>query len=109
MIGIKFYPKNATTNSTHGTDKIENMSKILQIMEKYNIPLLIHGESDRVVDVSQSQEMFYEMEDENKPVEYVELENGTHYLTIQRNRNKLFETMTRFLREHLLDEKKPAQ
>ena len=71
--------------------------------------LLIHGESDRVVDVSQSQEMFYEMEDENKPVEYVELENGTHYLTIQRNRNKLFETMTRFLREHLLDEKKPAQ
>ena len=29
MIGIKFYPKNATTNSTHGADKIENVSKIL--------------------------------------------------------------------------------
>ena len=90
-------------------DDLEQRSPYYRINEIKAPMLLIHGESDRVVDVSQSQEMFYEMEDENKPVEYVELESGTHYLTIQRNRNKLFETMTRFLREHLLDEKKPAQ
>ena len=79
MIGIKFYPKNATTNSTHGTDKIENMSKILQIMEKYNIPLLIHGESTKYndtlkrVDVFKREKVFIEIELKNIIKKYPKL------------------------------------
>ena len=68
---IKLYPKNATTNSAYGTDKIENMSKILQTMEKYDIPLLIHGESTKYsdtlkrVDVFKREKVFIETELKN--------------------------------------------
>ncbi len=45
MIGIKYYPKSATTNSHQGVENIKNVYDILEIMEKENIPLLIHGEN----------------------------------------------------------------
>lgn len=63
--------------------------------------LLLHGEDDRVVDVYQSREMFEELEDLNKDVNYVELKNGDHYLSIQRNRHRLFAEMDTFLKTHL--------
>ena len=44
MIGIKYYPKSATTNSQQGVENIQNVVDILQIMEKEEIPLLVHGE-----------------------------------------------------------------
>ena len=50
--------------------------------------LLVHGKNDRVVDVAQRREMFGEMEDEGNKIEYIELENETHYLMIQKNRNR---------------------
>ncbi len=63
--------------------------------------LLIHGENDRVVDAEHSRMMAEEMQDEGKTVEYIELENGTHYLSIQRNRHKTFAAMEKFLKTHL--------
>ena len=45
MIGIKYYPKSATTNSNAGVDNIESVFDILALMEKMNIPLLVHGEN----------------------------------------------------------------
>lgn len=45
MIGIKYYPKSATTNSHHGVDGLESVFNILKIMEEKNIPLLVHGEN----------------------------------------------------------------
>ena len=45
MIGIKYYPKSATTNSHEGVSNIENVFNILEIMEIEQIPLLIHGEN----------------------------------------------------------------
>ena len=41
MIGIKYYPKAATTNSEHGVSNIKDVFHILKIMEQENIPLLI--------------------------------------------------------------------
>lgn len=71
-------------------------------VDKIQIPvLLLHGEDDRRVDVMQSRIMAKEMQAKNKQVKYVELENGDHYLSIQRNRHALFENMQEFLREHL--------
>lgn len=45
MIGIKYYPKSATTNSNEGVDNINSILDILSIMEKMDIPLLVHGEN----------------------------------------------------------------
>ena len=70
--------------------------------EKIQIPmLLIHGDKDRVVSVRQSREMAEELGSLNKPVEYLELENGDHYLSIQRNRYAAFNAMSVFLKKHL--------
>ena len=45
LIGIKYYPKSATTNSEQGVKNLENVYHILEVMESEDIPLLIHGES----------------------------------------------------------------
>lgn len=89
-------------------DDLKERSPYYRVEEIKAPLLLVHGEDDRVVDVVQSREMFDEMKDEGKQVEYIELVNGTHYLTIQRNRSALFDAMTKFLRDHLQSEKKPA-
>ncbi|MEP0355087.1 prolyl oligopeptidase family serine peptidase, partial [Paraglaciecola sp.] len=70
--------------------------------DKVNIPMLfIHGEDDRVVDIVQSEIMVEELEDLDKDVEFIELENGDHYLSIQRNRHATFKAMDTFLKKHL--------
>lgn len=72
------------------------------LVEKFKSPLLlVHGEDDRVVDVEQSRELADELSDIDKPVEYLELENGDHYLSIQRNRHAFFKAMDEFLKQHL--------
>ena len=47
FIGAKLYPTNATTNSSFGISKIENIFPALEILELLNKPLLIHGEKVR--------------------------------------------------------------
>jgi dipeptidyl aminopeptidase/acylaminoacyl peptidase len=42
-----------------------------------------------------------ELEDLDKEVKYVELENGDHYLSIQRNRHRVFSEMDSFLKKYL--------
>ncbi len=70
--------------------------------DKVKIPMLfIHGEDDRVVDIVQSEIMVEELEDLDKDVEFIELENGDHYLSIQRNRHATFKAMDAFLKKHL--------
>ncbi|TDF34770.1 S9 family peptidase [Alteromonadaceae bacterium M269] len=70
--------------------------------EKIVTPLLlIHGEQDRVVDVKQSRMMAKKLKSLDKPVTYIELEDGDHYLSIQRNRDTTFSEMDSFLKKHL--------
>jgi dipeptidyl aminopeptidase/acylaminoacyl peptidase len=70
--------------------------------KKVQIPMLfMHGEKDRVVDVEQSRDMVEELKDLGKKVEYLEFENGDHYLSIQRNRHAAFKAMDDFLKKHL--------
>jgi dipeptidyl aminopeptidase/acylaminoacyl peptidase len=72
--------------------------------EKVKIPMLfLHGEDDRIVDVEQSRMMVDELQDLDKPVEYIEFESGDHYLSIQRNRHAAFKAMDTFLKRHLAD------
>ncbi|WP_153913036.1 alpha/beta hydrolase family protein [Shewanella sp. TC10] len=63
--------------------------------------LLIHGDKDRVVRVQHSEDMFEELDDLKKPVEYIELENGDHYLSNNEHRIKTFVAIEAFLQKHL--------
>ena len=70
--------------------------------EKVNIPMLfLHGEQDRVVDVKHSRMMVKKLKGMNKDVQYIELEDGDHYLSLQKNRHQTFEAMDKFLKKHL--------
>ncbi|WP_285163691.1 alpha/beta hydrolase family protein [Shewanella goraebulensis] len=67
-----------------------------------NVPvLLIHGDKDRVVRVQHSEDMFEELEDLKKPVQYIELENGDHYLSNNDHRVKTFMAIEAFLSKNL--------
>lgn len=59
--GIKLYPAGATTNSDSGVTDIANCSKVLEAMEKHDLPLLIHAEvADPDVDVFDRESVFIE-------------------------------------------------
>jgi dihydroorotase len=44
VIGVKLYPAGVTTNSSNGVSNIQDCYKIFEWMEKYDLPLLVHGE-----------------------------------------------------------------
>jgi dipeptidyl aminopeptidase/acylaminoacyl peptidase len=96
------------TNSKFVKNQIGNDSDDLEARspyyhaEKVNIPMLfLHGADDRVVDVEQSRMMVDKLQKLDKSVEYIEFENGDHYLSIQRNRHAAFKAMDVFLKTHL--------
>tara|TARA_B100001287_G_C22627752_1_gene503438 strand:- start:65 stop:1081 length:1017 start_codon:yes stop_codon:yes gene_type:complete len=61
LIGIKYYPKSATTNSDFGVSKLDSVLHILKIMEIEKIPLLVHGESiEKNVDIFDRENVFIE-------------------------------------------------
>jgi dihydroorotase len=43
-IGVKLYPANATTNSTAGVTNYRNVTRVLERMQKIDMPFLMHGE-----------------------------------------------------------------
>ena len=70
--------------------------------DKVKIPILLaHGEDDRVVDFRQSAEFADKLAGLGKEVKYLKLQNGDHYLSIQRNRHAFFTEMDAFLQQHL--------
>ncbi len=74
----------------------------LKHAEKITKPvLLIHGDKDRVVDVKQSKKMFKRLKSKGKPVEYVEVNKGNHYLSHNNHRLETFRAMNAFLDKHL--------
>ena len=57
--GIKFYPKGVTTNSSKGVSNYRGYFHIFELMEKFNLPLQIHGEvNDRNVDEFDREKIF---------------------------------------------------
>ena len=57
----KLYPANATTNSAHGVTDIKNIYPVLEMMQRINMPLLVHGEvTDKAVDIFDREAIFIE-------------------------------------------------
>jgi dipeptidyl aminopeptidase/acylaminoacyl peptidase len=70
--------------------------------EQLNIPsLLIHGTKDRSVKVQHSRRMHKALAKLDKDVKYVELDDGTHYLSNNEHRLRAFEEMDVFLGRYL--------
>ena len=81
-----------------------HLKKISPINHVKNIKapvLLIHGEHDKVVPIKQSEEMFDEMEDEDKDVIFLELEKGDHYMSTADNRMKAMLAIDAFVKKHI--------
>jgi len=58
---VKYYPAGATTNSDSGVTAIEKCSGVLDAMQKYGLPLLVHGEvTDAAIDVFDREQVFIE-------------------------------------------------
>ncbi|WP_448546737.1 alpha/beta hydrolase family protein [Thalassotalea fusca] len=82
-------------------DTLERQSPI-NYAKQINIPiLLIHGEDDRVVDVRHSRNMFDELKDYDKKVDYIELPQGNHHLEIEKNRLAVLTSLEKFLSVYL--------
>lgn len=74
--------------------------------DKITIPvLLLHGDKDRVVKVQHSREMFDELKSRKKNVEYIELENGDHYLSNNDHRLTTFKALDKFLADNLKNQR----
>lgn len=57
--GVKLYPAGATTNSDSGVTDIAKCNAVLAAMEKYGLPLLVHGEvTNSLVDVFDREQVF---------------------------------------------------
>jgi len=57
--GVKLYPANATTNSAAGVTDYKKVMRVLERMEKIDMPFLMHGEeTDPEVDVFDREKAF---------------------------------------------------
>ena len=83
------------------SDKLEANSPV-NFAKSINKPvLLVHGSDDSVVPIYHSREMEDELDDEDKDVTYIELEDGDHYLSYQPHRIKTLQAFLDFFDKHL--------
>lgn len=82
-------------------DLLEQRSPLTHA-DKIQVPvLLIHGTKDRSVPVKQSEAMYKALKRKDKDVQYIELEDGDHYLSTNSHRLDTFKAMDSFLKQHL--------
>ena len=63
IIGVKYYPAGATTNSESGVTDLTRVWPVLAAMERHALPLLLHGEvTDPGVDVFDRERVFVDRE-----------------------------------------------
>ncbi|MDN5479589.1 MAG: dihydroorotase, partial [Chryseobacterium sp.] len=59
ILGIKYYPEGATTNSQYGVKNIKEIYQLIENLENLNIPLLLHGETrDHDIDIFDREKHF---------------------------------------------------
>ena len=59
--GVKLYPANATTNSASGVTDLKHVYRVLERMQKIDMPFLMHGEDvDPDIDIFDREKVFIE-------------------------------------------------
>ncbi|MEZ6028924.1 MAG: S9 family peptidase [Hyphomonadaceae bacterium] len=82
-------------------DAIDSVSPALNA-NKFKAPvLLIHGASDTVVPVRQSELMRDALKARSKPVQYIRIEGDDHSLVAPESRNKALSEVAAFLKTHI--------
>jgi dipeptidyl aminopeptidase/acylaminoacyl peptidase len=76
-------------------------SPIRHIKDSRRPILLIHGDRDTQVRITQSADFYRRAKSADLPVRFVELPFGTHYLDDNKNRLATFKAVDEFLRRHL--------
>ncbi len=82
-------------------DMLKTASPITYVETMEKPLLLIHGATDRVVEVSHSQKMNERLVELGKNVTYLELPSGDHYLSNHFDRIETFRAMDEFLKTNL--------
>jgi dipeptidyl aminopeptidase/acylaminoacyl peptidase len=100
---FRYFTNKNTARKQFGEDKSQlKETSPVNMAERVKIPiLLIHGDDDTSVPVEQSRVMARALKKHGKPHEYIELEEGTHYLDYLPHRQQTFEAMEKFLQTHL--------
>lgn len=80
---------------------LEQISPINHVEQVTAPVLLIHGELDLIVPLSQSENMFDELEDAGKNVTFIELEDGDHHLSNTKNRMKALTAIEKFIKQFI--------
>lgn len=61
VFAVKYYPAGATTNSQDGVRDLARVYKVLEAMERLDMPLLLHGEvTDPAIDIFDRERVFIE-------------------------------------------------
>ena len=61
ITALKLYPKGVTTNAESGIDNLKTCYPLLDIMQQYKIPLLIHAETNNPnIDIFDREKVFIE-------------------------------------------------
>ncbi|MEO6799264.1 MAG: dihydroorotase, partial [Rhodanobacter sp.] len=61
VFAVKYYPAGATTNSQDGVRDLTRVYRVLEAMERHDLPLLLHGEvTDPSVDIFDRERVFIE-------------------------------------------------
>jgi len=61
VFAVKYYPAGATTNSQSGVRELSRVHAVIEAMERYELPLLLHGEvTDPQIDIFDRERVFIE-------------------------------------------------
>ena len=61
VFAVKYYPAGATTNSQSGVRELSRVYRVIEAMEKHELPLLLHGEvTDPAIDIFDRERVFIE-------------------------------------------------
>ena len=98
---LGLYMKNTVGDYKTEADRLKAVSAIYNTDKIQRPLLLIHGVKDTRVYFKQSLDLYNALKSKNKTVEYLELENGTHYFDEEADRKQAFAAMELFLSKHL--------
>lgn len=79
---VKLYPAGATTNSADGVTNLNGRNDVFDAMQKYGLPLLIHGEvTDSHVDIFDREKQFIDTTLNNMVNQFPELKIVVEHIT----------------------------
>jgi len=98
--------KNAIRDALNDRSNLEANSPI-KLSSQINAPLLlVAATKDTVVPYAHSTKIYKKLVEQKKPVEFIELTNGEHWLTSEGDQIKIFNALERFLSKHLSSQPK---